>query len=205
MSSSTGKKASTVEFIGDLLENYECPVPYHQFRAILIGYIVSPIKAPPPIEIIKNIWGGKMPNIKNMEELSSFMNNVFMRYWNSLSDNRNSKMPFFFKALKIKDTEKSLAELCVVRRQEIGGFLFGFTSGDAEAKFPEIINKSIAHLEEIFGYFESTHELIQKKGIGKTPKEISNMTFLLNDMDKIAQSEINDLIKNCLSQRVVSH
>ena len=205
MAGSKVKRDVSVEFINDLLVQYGCPVPLHQFRTILIGFIISPIKSPPPIEIIKNIWGGKMPNFQDMDELYSFMNNVFIRYWNNLIDHRNSKLPFYFTNIKIKETDKIIAELCRIRREEIGGLLFGLMSGDENNEFSQTIQKSIAHLEEIWGYFEATYDLIQKNGIGKNQKEISNMTFLLKDMEKIAQIEINELINNCAIENHTKH
>ena len=195
----------SAEIINDLLIKYHCPVPDHQFRAILIGYIISPLNPPPPGEIIKNIWGGNLPNFEDIDAFSFFMNNVFMHYWNSLTDHRNLKIRFIFKEIKVKNTAKNLSELCRIRREEIGGLLFGVMSGDENINFSKQIQKSIAHLEEIWGYFEATHELIKKNGVGKTPKEVANMIFLLKDMEKIAQIEINDLIENCSNERISNH
>ena len=205
MTFSIVKKNISVVIINDLLKRYNCPVPFHQFRTILIGFIISPIKSMPPLEIIKKIWGGKLPNFENIDQLSSFMNDVFMSYWNNLTDHRNSKLPFYFSPIKIKESDKSLSDLCRIRREEIGGLLFGLMSGDENNEFSQTIQESIAHLEEIWGYFEATYDLIQKNGIGKNQKEISNMTFLLKDMEKIAQIEINELINNCAIENHTKH
>ena len=69
----------------------------------------------------------------------------------------------------------------------------------------ENLGLSRDHLEKVWGYFELTHELIKKNGVGKTPKEFTNMIFLLKDMEKIAQIEISDLIENCSNERILNH
>ena len=52
--------ASDAEVIA-LLQRYKCPTPFHEVRTRFLGNIASPVIGASPIETVKQLWGGKLP------------------------------------------------------------------------------------------------------------------------------------------------
>jgi hypothetical protein len=44
-----------------LLKRYACPVPFHEIRTRFLGNIASPVMSASPLDTVKELWGGELP------------------------------------------------------------------------------------------------------------------------------------------------
>ena len=56
-----------------LLERYRCPVPFHEVRTRFLGNIASPIMAASPLETVKGLWGGELPEFDDLDAVNELM------------------------------------------------------------------------------------------------------------------------------------
>ncbi len=61
------------EQVRALLERYRCPVPFHEVRTRFLGNIASPVVAASPLETVKGLWGGELPEFDDLDAVSELM------------------------------------------------------------------------------------------------------------------------------------
>ena len=65
-------KKAKVSPVGDkqvisLLKKYACPVPYHKVRTRFLGNIATPLMSASPLQIVKALWGGELPEFESID------------------------------------------------------------------------------------------------------------------------------------------
>src|SRR5712671_7456624 len=68
-----------------LLERYRCPVPFHAVRARFLGNIASPILSASPLDTVKALWGGELPEFDSLDAANELLRILVMGLWNRLS------------------------------------------------------------------------------------------------------------------------
>ena len=71
-----------------LLARYKCTVPFHAVRTRFLGNIASPALNVSPIEVVKSLWGGELPEFESTDEVNELMAMLVM----GLCVNAGSKM-----------------------------------------------------------------------------------------------------------------
>ena len=61
--------ASDAEVIA-LLKRYKCPTNFHEVRTRFLGNIVSPVIGASPMETVKQLWGGELPEFDSIEAVN---------------------------------------------------------------------------------------------------------------------------------------
>jgi hypothetical protein len=51
-----------------LLTRYKCPTPFHEVRTRFMGNIASPVMGASPLQTVKQLWGGELPEFDSMED-----------------------------------------------------------------------------------------------------------------------------------------
>ncbi len=128
MSTLANPSSVTDEQVRALLEKYKCPVPFHEVRTRFLGNIASPIVSPAPIKAVQDLWGGKLPPFDTIAEENKLFGALGMGLWIRLSRHQERALPFRLSPLETTPSRASLAELALMRRQELDGFsegLFG--------------------------------------------------------------------------------
>ena len=59
--------ASDAEVIA-LLKRYQCPTLFHEVRTRFLGSIASPVLGASPMETVKQLWGGELPEFNTILE-----------------------------------------------------------------------------------------------------------------------------------------
>lgn len=77
-----------------LLERYKCPVPFHEVRTRFLGNIALPALGASPIETVKQLWGGELPELDSMEDLNELFNVLISGLWNRLTVHQSGRNPF---------------------------------------------------------------------------------------------------------------
>ena len=142
--------ASDAEVIA-LLERYKCPVPFHEVRTRFLGNIASPVLGASPMETIKQLWGGELPEFDSMEDLNELFNVLISGLWNRLTAHQSSRNPFRLLRFEVAQTREGLNHLALVRRQELDGFVEGLFGLKEHIDLPERAHKVLEALVEIRG------------------------------------------------------
>ena len=77
-----------------LLRQYACPVPYHEVRTRFLGNIASPELSASPLQGVKNLWGGTLPEFELIEDLNRLIDALINGLWNALTIHQKRSEPF---------------------------------------------------------------------------------------------------------------
>jgi len=66
-------KALTEIAVCDLLDKYACPVPHHEVPTRFQGAIASPVMGESPLQVVKALWGGKVPPLDFMDDVNHLL------------------------------------------------------------------------------------------------------------------------------------
>ncbi len=55
-----------------LLERHACPLPFHAVRALFMGNIATPDMTASPMQTIRDLWGGELPEFETQEDAEIF-------------------------------------------------------------------------------------------------------------------------------------
>src|SRR6266487_5246187 len=61
-----------------LLDRYKCPVPFHQVRTRFLGNIASPVMSASPIETVRGLWGGELPQFDDINAANELIGALVM-------------------------------------------------------------------------------------------------------------------------------
>jgi hypothetical protein len=59
-------------------------VPYHEVRTRFLGNIASPELSASPLQVVKYLWGGTLPEFESIEDLNRVINALINGLWNAL-------------------------------------------------------------------------------------------------------------------------
>ena len=77
-----------------LLETYACPVPFHEIRTRFLGNIATPAMSASPISVVKNLWGGELPEFESLDAVNELIGVLVNGLWNSLTRHQKRSDPF---------------------------------------------------------------------------------------------------------------
>ena len=182
-----------------LLEQYACPIPYHQARARFMGNIATPDMTASPVQEIQRIWDNELPTFDTKSEAEEFFGVLMQGLWNGLSAHQKRTEPF--KLARIATAPASLEFLnrfARVRREELEGFADGLFAGQDEIDLPESAHKAVGILGEMRSIFAATEQLAAQ------PASVESITETIRhfqQMTRIAENEINIVIQSCKKAR----
>ena len=107
-----------------LLERYACPIPFHVVRMRFLGNIATPKLDASPIETIKSLWGGELPEFDNMAASNELLE-AMMSLWNELARHQSVTKPVRLVRMAVKQDPDDLRRLCQTRTEELEGFIDG--------------------------------------------------------------------------------
>src|SRR3984893_1387547 len=83
--SSTSKppiKAVSDDEVRALLDRYRCPVPFHSVRTRFLGNIASPVVSASPLDALKALWGGELPEFYRLDRRTELLDGPVSGVWN---------------------------------------------------------------------------------------------------------------------------
>ena len=108
-----------------LLMRYQCPVPFHAVRTRFLGNIASPILSASPLDAVKALWGGELPEFNGLDALNELLRVLVMGLWNRLARHQERNTPFRLMRVDVPATREGLTEIALIRRDELDGFVEG--------------------------------------------------------------------------------
>ena len=203
MSTKNKRKAPPPALYSDvrrLLKKYDCPLPLHQIRAQFMGAITSPVDTVNPSREIQTLWGGHAPSFASMAAANEFMQVLVMGLWNHVARHFGSHEPFALIDNTSEPTEKGIKDHAQVRFEEIQGFLEGFFQGQDSVHLSDDIADCLDVLDDLIAMFGGIARL-PKERRATTQEEFRGLIDQMDELTKIAQREINQIITICAAQR----
>ena len=184
-----------------LLRQYACPVPYHEVRTRFLGNIASPELSASPLQGVKNLWGGTLPEFESIEDLNRLIDALINGLWNALTIHQKRSEPFRLVKVPLEPSVENLARLTLVRRQELDGFVEGLFDGAEEIDLPEKANAALGVLAEMRAMMGGAHDLATSTVEPTDPAQISETFRHLRELTKIIEREIHAVVLDCTRAR----
>jgi hypothetical protein len=184
-----------------LLRQYACPVPYHEVRTRFLGNIASPELSASPLQVVKNLWGGTLPEFESIEDLNRLIDALINGLWNALTIHQKRSEPFRLVKVPVEPSVENLARLTLVRRQELDGFVEGLFDGAEAIDLPERANAALGALAELRAIMGGAHDFVTRSTEPADPAQVQATFRHLRELTKIMEREIHAVVLDCTRAR----
>lgn len=184
-----------------LLETYACPVPFHEIRTRFLGNIATPAMSASPISVVKNLWGGELPEFESLDAVNELIGVLVNGLWNSLTRHQKRSDPFRLVRPTVTPARDGLAQLALIRRQELDGFVEGLFSGAEELDLPTKASAALDTLGEVRAMIAGVHEVAIDPSKPAELSDIATTMKHLRELTRITEIEINRVVLDCTRAR----
>ncbi len=184
-----------------ILKRYKCPTPFHVVRTKFLGNIASPVLNASPIEIVKQLWGGELPEFDSEDAVKELFNVLVAGLWNRLTEHQNSLHQFKLLPFEVAQTRDGLKHLAQVRRQEIDGFVEGLFGAHEHMDLPERAHEALGVLSELRAMLAGAVDVLDDPSKSAKPEDIKKLLQNIQQMTIIAETEINKANISCTRTR----
>jgi hypothetical protein len=187
--------------IKTLLAAHACPVPFHEIRTRFLGSIASPGLSVSPFEVMKRLWGGELPEFESLDAVNELIGALINGLWNSLTRHQKRSEPFRLMRTSVPETRAGVAELALIRRQELDGFIEGLFGGADELDLPEKASSALDTIGEVRAMIAGVHQVASDPS---KPAELADITTTMKhvrELTRIAESELNRIVLDCTRAR----
>jgi len=202
-------KKPSIKYVGDkkvrdLLVKYDCPVPFHAVRTRLLGNIATPRLDASPVQTVKDLWGGELPEFDDMDAVNLLFQDL-MSLWNNLAKHQSHSKPFKLSREVVGSTDDDLRRLCQVRTEELEGFVDGLFGVEENIDLPERVVEGMEQLDEINAMIHGVIDLLTRKPAPPSSDKDRAATLKnVKDLSRIAEKEIHAVILSCKRARAQS-
>ncbi len=176
-----------------LLKKYQCALQLHQVRALFMGAIVSPVEQINPLQQVKMLWDGALPEMKSVRAADELIQVLITGLWNQLATDCEAGNPFTLIENGSVVTEKELKAWAQIKSEEIGSFLSGFFQGSDSLDVLTELHESLDVLVDLNGMFSGVARIPSKRTTDED-EEIRSLMRQLTQLVTIAEREINNII-----------
>jgi hypothetical protein len=192
---------ATDDEVRALLRRYQCPVPFHAVRTRFLGNIATPAMQVAPMETVSALWGGELPAFDTLDAANELIGALVMGLWNRLSRHQERSAPFRLTRIDVSVTREGLAELALMRQEELDGFIEGLFGANKTLDFPERAHKALSVLAEIRAMLEGVRDVASNPSKPATPADIAGTLGHLREFTRIAEHEMHELVLSCTRAR----
>ena len=193
--------ASDAEVIA-LLKRYNCPTPFHEVRTRFLGNIASPVMGASPIETIKQLWGGELPEFDSIEAANELFNALVAGLWNRLTTHQSSRNPFRLQRFDVTPTREGLKHFALVRRQELDGFVEGLFGREEHIDLPERAHEALGVLADARAMMAGAVTLLDDSSKAAKPEDLKALVRNLQELTLIVETEMNKTVLSCKRARI---
>lgn len=150
---------------------------------------------------MKNLWGGQLPEFESLDAVNELIGALINGLWNSLTRHQKRSEPFRLVRTSVPETRAGLAELALIRRQELDGFIEGLFGGADELDLPEKASSALDTLGEVRAMIAGVHQVASDPS---KPAELADITTTMKhvrELTRIAESELNRVVLDCTRAR----
>ena len=184
-----------------LLAAHACPVPFHEIRTRFLGSIASPGLSVSPFEVMKSLWGGQLPEFESLDAVNELIGILINGLWNSLTRHQRRSDPFRLVRTSIPETRAGLAELALIRRQELDGFIEGLFCGADELDLPAKASSALDTLGEVRAMIAGVQQVASDASKPAEFSDIATTMKHLRELTRIAENELNRVVLDCTRVR----
>ena len=154
-----------------------------------------------PISVVKNLWGGELPEFESLDAVNELIGVLVNGLWNSLTRHQKRSDPFRLVRPTVTPTRDGLAQLALIRRQEIEGFFEGLFAGEEEADLPAKASAALDSLGHLRAMMASVYDVIIDESKPATPSDIATTMKHLRELTLAMEFEINRVVLDCTRAR----
>ena len=192
--------ASDAEVIA-LLKRYKSPTPFHEVRTRFLGNIASPIISASPIEAVKQLWGGELPEFDSVEAVNELFNALVAGLWNRLTAHQSSRNPFRLLRFGVAQTREGVRHFALVRRQELDGFVEGLFGLEEHIDLPERAHEALGVLAEMRAMLAGAIDLLDDSSTPAAPEDLKGLIRNIQGITVIVETEMNKATLSCKRAR----
>lgn len=185
-----------------MLERFKCPVAFHAVRTRLLGNIASPAPDASPIDAVKELWGGELPEFETADAVELLVSTLLMGLWNRLARHQDRNEPFRLVRIPVAATREGLASIARVRYEEIDGFIEGLFGTEKSLDLPERAHWAVKNLFEIKSLTKGTHDLAADPTRPAPAADIAATIRRIREVTSIAEHEMHETVLACRRARV---
>lgn len=189
--------------IRDLLARYACPTAFHVARTRFLGNVATPRLDASPIEAVKDLWDGEIPELEDVDALNALFQGL-MSLWNHLAGHQSRSRPFRLVRAAAAPTRDGLRGLCKTRTDEIEGFVEGLFGGEERVDLPERAAEGMDHLAEINAMLHGVLDLLDDPDRTTTRQDLEETVRAVRELTRIAETEIHAVVLACVDARRLS-
>jgi hypothetical protein len=184
-----------------LLDRYRCPVAFHVVRTRFLGDIANPALSAAPIETVKALWGGEFPEFDSLDAVNELLRVLVMGLWNGLTRHQERSKPFRLIRVEIPQSREGLAQIALIRREELNGFVEGLFGTAQTIELPERAHRALDALSELHAIFDGLHELAGNPSKPVTADDISQTRHNVRELTRVGEREIHEAVLSCARAR----
>jgi hypothetical protein len=186
--------------IRDLLARYSCPTPFHKVRTQFLGNIATPRLEASPMQVIKDLWGGELPEFEDLGEVNTLFQEL-LNLWNHLTKHQSRSVPFRLVRETMTPTKEDVARFCRMRCEELEGFLDGLFGSEESIDLPERAAAGMDRLAEINAMNHGAVQLLEDPAQSPSDRELAETLGNLEKLTPIAEREIHAVVLACVRAR----
>jgi hypothetical protein len=183
-----------------LLKRYACPVPFHEIRTRFLGNIASPVMSASPLDTVKELWGGELPEFPDIDAANELIGALVMGLWNRLTQHQDRGTPFRLVRVAQPDTQEGLHRLTLIRSQEIDGFVHGLFGNEEVVDLPKRAHRALDNLSEARGLLEGLHHATRPT-VEPAVSDIAAGCRMLRELSKKSEHEMHEAVIACARAR----
>ena len=184
-----------------LLDLYRCPVPFHAVRTRFLANIASPVMSASPLDAVKALWGGELPEFDSLDAVNELLRILVMGLWNRLSRHQERSAPFRLVRVEIPETREGLAHIALIRREELDAFVEGLFGKEQSLELPERAHRALDALSDLRKIFDGLHELAGNPTKPVTTDDIAQTRRNIRELTKVGEREIHEVVLSCTRAR----
>lgn len=198
-------KNPRIPYVGDkqvreLLQKYACPTPFHVLRTRFLASIATPRFDASPIESVKELWHGELPEFETTEEANDLIQGL-LSCWNHLAQHQSRSKPFRLVRQPSTGSPDDLWALCRARVEELEGFVEGLFGTIEELDLPERAIAGMDCLGEINAMLHGVLRLADNHEDANDQVGMANMKRNVNELTRIAEKEMHAVVLSCVRAR----
>ena len=184
-----------------LLTRYACPIPFHAVRTRFLGNIATPTLDASPVQTIKRLWGGELPEFNDMAAINDLFE-ALMRLWNELAQHQSDTKPYRLVRMTVTPTPDNLQRVCRTRVEELEGFIDGLFGDEDVIDLPERANEALHHLGEINAMMRGILDRMERESAPPaSEQDVVRILGEVRELSRIAEKELHALVLSCTQAR----
>lgn len=187
--------------VAALLERWKCPVPFHEVRSRFLGKIASPLMTASPMNAVKGLWDGELPEFESLDAVNELFGALVMGLWNRLTAHQDRRTAFRLVRFEVPPTREGAARIALVPRQETDGFVEGLFGNEVSIALPERAHQALNVLAEIRAFLAGIVDLMGDRSKPATPEDLAQVLRNIQEMTKIGENEIHEAVLSCTRAR----